>query len=264
MYFKTLRRAAVAAAATLTLAGAGVAAAMPSGAATMPAPNVRGANVSSLGQTGYSATNAQFQTVHGTVFLRAPGQYAGELTGAGGSVSLWASDGSLVQLGISATTGGFGTGLSGYSAGVAPFNSSHQQIGGVITQGDANFPAGESVTLTMKYDRLSGLMNMTEQDATHTFRATFDAGAGKSFNQARVTSDFGNSPFDSVGYKAAPPAQMKYLSWSNAGVTNYNGKSFTLWGFFTHHKLILVGAPGGATPSALGNSGASFSTFLQP
>jgi hypothetical protein len=207
------------------------------------------------------ANGSQFDAVQGTVYLRNPAQYAGKLQGAGGSVSLWASDGSVVQLGISATTNP----ASGYSAGVAPFSSSHVQITtGISQQGNANFPAGESVTLRMVYDRISGLVNMTEKDATHTFRATYNAGTGKSYNRAEVTSDFGITPWDSAGYTAAPVSTMKYLSWSGARLTNYKGKSFTFWGYFPHHRMTLVGAPGGATASALANSGANFATFLQP
>lgn len=243
-------------------AAAGIAALfITAGAASAAVPNVTGANVTSQGQTGYMATGAQFQVVQGTVYLRSPGQYASELQGAGGSVSLWASNGTVVQLGISATT----SPASGYSAGVAPFDASHHQIvTGISEQGNANFPAGESVHLRMAYDRVSGLVNMTEADATHTFRATFDAGTGLSYNRAEVSSDFGITPWDSAGYAAAPPAQMKYLSWTAAGLTNYNGKSFTFWGYFTHHKLVLVGAPGGAVPSNLTAGGSAFSTFLTP
>ena len=57
------------------------------------------------GQAGYTATGAQFETVAASVFLRQPGQYAGQVASIGHSVQLW-SDGLVVILGVTASTSG--------------------------------------------------------------------------------------------------------------------------------------------------------------
>jgi hypothetical protein len=89
-------------------------------------------------------------------------------------------------------------------------------------------------------------------------------GGGLSFGQARVTADFGNTPFDSAGYTAAPSAAKPYLTWSRVGLTSYSGHRAGLNSWWVHSPLELIDAAGGAVPGSLFNGGTAFHTVLIP
>lgn len=248
------RAGIIAAAASGSVAGLAIAA-VPSGAAT-------GSHVSSRGQAGYAVTGARIQTVQARVYLRQPGQYASTNSGVGGSVSLWASDGSVVQFGISDSTN---PASADYNPALAPFDSSHTQITtGITAKGSANFPVGEYVTMRLHYDRVSGLAIATATDATHSYQLTFDEGTGKSYTQARVTSDLGNTPWDSAGYTSAPGSAEPYLAWSGASLTSYSGHKAGFSSWWTSHRVSLVGGAGSEYPGSLAAGGTAFRTFLAP
>ena len=97
-----------------------------------------------------------------------------------------------------------------------------------------------------------------------SYSGFYHVGTGVSFSQARVTADFGNTPFDSAGYTAAPSAAKPYLTWSRVGLTSYSGHRAGLVSWWTRSHLDLVDAAGGAVAGSLFNGGTAFRTVLTP
>jgi hypothetical protein len=245
--------------------------AAPAGAATGP-------RIGSAGQTGFAVTGAQFRDVRGQVFGRNGGGFAGTQTGIGGSLSLWAGGGrgTVVLVGVSTGTGSahqpWSPGISVYRDHklIASQNdaSVHGQTctAGVCAPGDsANWPDQQQFRLELFYNRAAGNVAFHATAANgDSYSGFYHVGGGLSFGQARVTADFGNTPFDSAGYTAAPSAAKPYLTWSRAGLTSYSGHRAGLVSWWTRHHLDLVDAAGGATAGSLFNGGTAFRTVLTP
>jgi hypothetical protein len=266
--------------ARVSLAAAGLAAglaapllalAAPAGAATGPAQ-------ASAGQTGYVATGAQFRDVRGMIFGRNGAGFAATQAGIGGSLSLWAGGGrgTVVLVGISTGTGSahgpWSPGISVYQDHklIASQNdaSVHGQTctAGVCTPGDsANWPDQQQYRLELFYNRTAGNVEFHATASNgDSYSGFYHVGGGLSFGQARMTTDFGNTPFDSAGYLAAPSAAKPYLTWSRVGLTSYSGHRAGLVSWWVHSPLDLIDAAGGAMAGSLFNGGTAFHTVLIP
>jgi hypothetical protein len=255
--------AAVAAATTLALSGA-------AGAATGP-------QAASAGQAGMTVTGAQIRDIRGLMFARNGGGFASTQAGIGGSVSLWAPGGTTVLLGASTGTGSahqpWSPGINIYSGHtlVASQNdaSVHGQTctGSVCTPGDAaNWPDQQLQRFELFYNRATGNVEFSVRavDSGVTYSGFYHVGTGVSFTQARMTGDFGNTPFDSAGYTHAPGGSVPYLAWSGARLTSYSGHKAGLASWWTRHHLVLVDGAGHASAGPLASSGSAFRTFLAP
>jgi len=141
-----------------------------------------------------------------------------------------------------------------------------QCTAGVCAPGDsANWPDQQQFRLELFYNRAAGNVAFHATAANgDSYSGFYHVGGGLSFGQARVTADFGNTPFDSAGYTAAPSAAKPYLTWSRAGLTSYSGHRAGLVSWWTRHHLDLVDAAGGATAGSLFNGGTAFRTVLTP
>jgi hypothetical protein len=257
--------AGVAAAAVLALA-------VPAGAST-------GTAQISPEQAGYTATGAQFKTIYADIFLRKPGQYAGQVASYAHSVQLW-SDGLVVTLGATASTSG-----DSYTTYATIYNrSTHQVIASnpnaetcdihdLCNPGPATLDPRSALFLSIRYFPANGWVELvaSSNDGNHDFpefTSTYMVGA-QSFTQARVGTEFGGSPWDG-SYSHTPPAQYtKIAAYTNVALTTYSGHASTLWSWWTHHKLLAntgqqSGADWVAIPTDLTNGGASFQTWFVP
>jgi hypothetical protein len=254
--------------ALLAAAATVLALAMPAGAST-------GTAQISPEQAGYTATGAQFKTIDARVFLRQPTQYAGEVASFGHSVQLWTS-GLVVTVGVTASTSG-----SAYTPYATIYDrSTHQVIASnpnaQYCEPDACAPVartffpGVSWTLRINYLPEVGQVVMSgfTDGGLWGFTSSYDLTA-QSFTQARVGTEFGNSPWD-ASYPHTPPASsMKIAAYNNVSLTTYSGHAATLWSWWVHHKLLAnTGQQSGsdwvAVPTDLSNGGASFQTFFVP
>jgi hypothetical protein len=226
------------------------------------------------------------KTVSASVYLRNPEQYATVLAGYGHSVQLWSS-GLVMVLGVSDTTAA-GSAAAGFSPAVAVFDhASHALLaastGGTIpaqwcpaggscqpaTSG-GSFPTGTTVTERMHYSPATGTANFTASDtAGDRFTATYDAGTGQSFNQARIGTEFGATPWAAPTF--TPPASWaKIAVYNDARLVSYSGHAATLDSWWVNHALEANTGAQSETgdwvsiPSNLANSGASFATFFVP
>jgi hypothetical protein len=245
-----------------------------------------GTPVISPEESGFAATGAQFQTVSASVYLRNPEQYASELSGYGHSVQLWSS-GLVMVLTVSDTTA-TGSAAAGFRPAVTVFDrGTHAPLGsstaGTIaaqwcpaggtcqpaTSG-GSFAVGATVTERMHYDPLAGTASFRASDgAGNVFTAAYTPGTGVSFNQARIGSEFGASPWAAPGY--TPPADwVKIAVYNDASLVTYSGHVSSLRSWWVHRPVQAnteaQSASGDwvAIPTNLYNSGASFQTFFVP
>ncbi len=253
-----------AAAAVVVLAGPGAA-----GASTGPAEI-------SPEQAGYTATGAQFDLVDALVYLRKPGQYASEVASFADSVQLW-SAGLVVTLGVKASTSG-----SGYTQYATIYDrSTHTVVASnpnaefcdenedVCDLPPSPFDPGTELGLLIQYSPANGSLQMTEVfSGGFSFVSTYTV-TGQSFTQARIGTEFGNSPWD-ASYSHTPPAnQVKVAAFSNVQLITYSGHSSSLWSWWVHHPLLAnTGQQSGsdwvAAPASLSSFGSAFSTYLVP
>lgn len=247
----------------LTMAGA-------AGAATGPP-------VGSAGQSGYQIDGGQFRFAHGELFARDGGGFSTTQAGIGGSISLIASNGLRLLLGASTGTSSphqpWSPGVGVYQGRTLvasqndPAVHGSTTINGDTTPGDSlNTSDQQELAFSIFYDRTHGNI-VFEFVATATgdsYQGFYHAGTGLSFNRVRFGTDFGNTPFDSLGYTSAPSAQKTYLTWRSAGLTSYSGHRGSLIDWWTRHSLVLVDAAGGSHPGSLFNSGTAFRTVLTP
>ena len=247
----------------LTMVGA-------AGAATGPP-------VGSAGQSGIQIDGGRFRSAHGELFARDGGGFAATQVGIGGSISLIASNGLRLLLGASTGTSSHdqpwspGVGVYQGRTLIASQNDpavhDSTTINGVTTAGDSlNAPDQQELSYAVFYDRAHGDVHfhfIATASGDH-YDGFYHAGTGLSFNRVRFGTDFGNTPFDSAGYTAAPTAQKNYLTWRNAGLTSYGGHHGDLIDWWTRHRLVLVDAAGGSHPTSLFNGGTAFRTVLTP
>jgi hypothetical protein len=262
------------AASAFIAAGAAVAAVL---AVPVPAGASTGMAEISPEQAGYTATGAQLKTINAAVFLRQPGQYAGQVASYAHSVQLWSS-GLVVSLGVTASTSG-----GGYTTYATIYDrSTHQVIASnpnaqtcdihdICNPGPATLDPGFKLLLSIRYFPANGGLDMTESygdpDFTY-FESTYTV-TPQSFTQARVGTEFGGSLWDG-SYSYTPPAQYtRIAAFSNVGLTTYSGHTSTLWSWWVHHKLLAnTGQQSGsdwvAIPTDLTSGGANFQTFFVP
>jgi hypothetical protein len=103
----------------------------------------------------------------------------------------------------------------------------------------------------------------------HNFLAQYTVGTGESFNQARVGTDFGATPWD-ASYSYSPPTQyLKAAVFSKVSLTTYSGHTSSMWTWWVHHALLAdteqqSSSDWVSVPSNLYNGGANFQTYLVP
>jgi hypothetical protein len=237
-------------------------------------------------ESGYSATGAQFKNVGISVYLRNPEQYGAVVASYGHSVQLWSS--SLVMvLGVSDTTARYSAG-AGFGPAVALFDRNTHALLASSTNGTIpaqwrpaggssqpwspgnNFPTGTTVTERMRYDPAAGDVTFRATDpAGDRFTATYQVGAGQSFTQARIGTEFGTDPWTAPAF--TPPSKWaKIAVYNDARLVSYSGHVGTLDSWWFNHALEAnTGAQNDtgdwvAIPSDLANEGASFATAFVP
>lgn len=266
------RRAAPALGAFGAAAVAVLALAAPAGAST-------GTSELSPEQAGFTATGAQFETVAASVYLRNPTQYTGYVAGFGHSVQLWSS-GSVAIFGVTAST--TGTSYTPYAA--VYDRSTHAEIvlnpdatwcgNGTCGPTIGTWNTGDTLSMKVTYSPSSGTVTFNASpsagDAGTSFKADYLIGTGVSYNQARVGSDFGSTPWDASYAYTPPPAQyLKTAVFSKVSLTTYSGHTSTMWSWWVHHALLAnteqqSSSDWVSVPSNLYNSGANFQTYLVP
>jgi hypothetical protein len=270
----------------LTTAAAGAAAIATSLVMAGVASASTGTPAISPEEAGYSATGAQFQTVSASVYLRNPEHYAAQVGGYGHSVQLWSS-GLVMVLGVSDTTAA-GSAAAGFSPAVAVFDRSTHALLAASSNGTiaaqwcpaggtcqpatsgGSFAVGATVTERMHYSSATGVASFKATDAAgNQFTATYTAGTGIAFNQARIGTEFSANPWAAPSY--TPPAKWaKIAVYNNARLVTYTGHASTLRSWWVHHALEAnteaqsVSGDWVAVPTNLYNSGASFQTFFVP
>jgi hypothetical protein len=251
-------------------------------AASGPALAATGPRVFSPEQAGFSATGNRFEFAATTVKLPDASQFASNVAGFGLSVQLWTKF-RVVVLGVSnSTTPG------DYSAAVAVYNrttrklicstaSSMQPCPNVPsgwTSGKISFPVGDTVSLSVQYDRSSGVDFFDVFDHNVGIildYAGYKPGTGKIYNQARVGAEFSAaSPWDGSFSFTPPATETQLANFTSSLLVTYSGN---VSGFsssrFTHHQIFMTstGTSTGAVrakPHDLHNFGRNFGVFLEP
>jgi hypothetical protein len=264
------------AASALITAGAAAAAVL---ALAVPAGASTGTTEISPEQAGYTATGGQFKTVTAGVFLRQPGQYAGQVASFGQSVQLWSS-GLVVTLGVRASTSGSG----GYTTYATIYDrSTHQVIASnrnaqtcdihFCNPGPGTLPTGYGLGLSISYNPVSGNLDMTEgtddPDQAYFTSSYTVTDPPQSFTQARVGTEFGSDPWTAPSSYTPPANYTKVAAYSRVALTTYSGHTSTLWSWWVHHQLLAnTGQQSGsdwvAIPTNLTGGGANFQTWFVP
>jgi hypothetical protein len=248
-------------------------------AAVLAGPGVAGASTgaqyASAEQAGYAATGAQFSQIRAWVYLRNPAQYAGVAGQYSQSVQLWSS-GLVAVFGARARTSG-----SGYTPHADIFDASSHQLlasdpnaewcddAGNCGSTVGTFPAGDRVRFTLTYYPKTGDLYFETDDTTRHFSADYAAGAGESFTQARVGTEFGSDPWTAPSSFTHPAAWTKIAVYNRVRLQTYNGKYSSLASWFVHHKIFMAAVTGSlidveAAPTDLSSGGASFQDWLAP
>jgi hypothetical protein len=245
-------------------------------ALAVPADAATGTAQISPEQAGYTATGAQFKTIAAVVFLRQPAQYAGEVASFGHSVQLWSS-GVVVTVGLTASTsgGGYTTYATIYDRGTHQVIASNPNAEHCAGQGDFCGPGpvtwnpGLLAFPRIGYTPADGHLVMVVGLSDGSIFTSSYTLTPQSFTQARISTDFGSSPWD-ASYPHAPPAtDVKIATYFNVTLTSYSGHTATLWSWWAHHKLLAntgqqTNTDWVAVPTDLYNAGASFQTWFVP
>jgi hypothetical protein len=274
MIIGSLRRRATRALVTAAAATATVLApAVPAGASTGP-------RYTSAEQVGYAATGAQFELVRASVYLRQPAQYTGAVGHYSQSVQLWSPE-LVMVLGAAASTSGssYTPYAKVYDARshllLAPNPDAEWCAQGDCDQAIGRFPAGDTVTFTVKYYHPGPDLIFIAQDITPGadygmyFWASYSLGKAESFTQARVGTEFGSNPWTAPRSYAHPAQWTKIAAYSHVRLATYNGRFWTLASWFAHHKIFMAANTGSqidvqAAPTNLSDGGGSFQDWLAP
>ncbi len=97
------------------------------------------------------------------------------------------------------------------------------------------FDPGTQLGLSISYSPADGNLEMIEVfSGGFSFVSSYTV-TGQSFTQARIGTDFGNSPWDG-SYSHKPPAnRVKVAAYSNVQLTTYSGHTSSLWSWWVHH-----------------------------
>ncbi len=210
----------------------------------------------------FAGGNAHFRYAAASVYLRDASQYSGSIGALGQSVQLWGG-GRVYVLGVSDTTT-----KSPWSPAVAVFNNSTHALVDTGSFGTVSYPIGHTVRESIYYNTSTGNLSFTVQDVTSSMAytsntVTMNVGTGVNFTQARIGTEFGDTPWSAPAF-TAPASQQKTASISNGALTNYRGQQYGLTGYWANTPLIMTGA-GSVTEAAPGAIGSNaFNTYLVP
>ena len=236
-------------------------------------PAVTGTTEYDLGSAGYAATGANFKTVTETATLRDPSEYASVTNGLGFGVTLKSAT-AEVDIGVSdATTSGtqYSPGVDLYlnnvlQTGAPEYDAQWCPAGSATCQpaaGGAGFAAGDTVTQTLSFNKINGVLDYTAYDAAgNVFTGQFGALKGQNFDEADVAGGFGSF--------TAPPTAEKFVAFKSVGLVSYSGKHYTLSSAAITTSAQVATSDGTATgtvqakPSALLTSGKGFSVSFEP
>jgi len=260
-------------------AGALLLSAGPAGAAAHPAVPLKAGTTTSTEQFGYRVTGGQFRNVHQQVFLRNAGQYAASIGSYGVSVQLWSAS-KVIVLGISTCattdcqTGSPAVNNAPWGAALAVYDAgTHALIHSAFAP--TQVPAGHTVRELITYSKTTGTIFVSVVDetaATTNFSATYSAGAGLSFSQARLGAETSAvSPWGPPAFTYSAPAGTTLAArMTGAGLTNYIGHAGTISDSEWSHNTVTWtrnGLASGAVngdASALAAGGSSFTVSLEP
>ena len=216
-------------------------------------------------EAGYSFAggNAHFRYVAASVYLRDPSQYSASVGALGQSVQLWGG-GRVYVLGVSDTA----TKGTPWSPAVAVFNNATHALVSTGSFGTASYPVGHTVRESIYYNTTTGDLTFTVQDITSSMAATTNVftvniGTGVAFAQARIGTEFGDTPW-SVPAFTAPASRQKTAALFNGALTNYLGHRYGLAGYWANTPLVMTG-PGSVVEADAGpivNN--AFNTYLEP
>lgn len=135
----------------------------------------------------------------------------------------------------------------------------------MVTQGDTDFSAGQSVTESVYYNKAAGTVSVAAYDVNgDSFFGQAHVGSSVSFGRASIYGGF-----DQGSSFAAPASPLTLAHFTGVRVTTYSGHHGTITGWYSHNKVLATsdGTPSGtvrAAPSGLSNSGSSFSVYFEP
>ncbi len=235
-------------------AGLALAAALPAGASVGPA-------FTSHEQAAYAVTNARFRFVQTTFTLPDATKFTSEVSALGVSVQLISSENTWMVLSFNTTTasGVYAASFANeFDAGAAI--GAHGSLG---TNGWAK--AGDSVTLSIFYDRV-GHDHLTAVDNT-TGEAHFTSVAvpATQYTQARVGTEFGDTPSATAAY-TPPITETHLVTLNDIHLTTYSGHRAGLVSWWERHKVFMVSSQNviEIAPHGVFNLGHSFNVFMEP
>lgn len=247
------------------LAGGTAVTAVGTASATPRTPLIAGTLFTNVEQAGHSATNAQFRSVKATEFLRNPTQYNGFIPVIKYSMQL-RSSGRVLQLYVGAPVNTFTT---SYQVCAFLYNASTRTaLPGSFCNSLGFYIAGDTVSGSISYDPTSGLaVFQTSSPGLTPFSLTLNVGVGQSFQDARVGTEVGPNPWAPPTSFARPNFMMNIGAYSGVALTSYSGSSAGFYNWWTHHRIDMVPATGGATQATGGTldpTGTAFTAALLP
>lgn len=210
---------------------------------------------------GYLASQAQFRYVKDSVYLRAQSNFAALDDGVSWETHLYGTDTTThnpVQVVL--TVGGNPQSLT------TPYGASASVNGTAMTTGGTTqFPAGETITESIYYDRGTGLVHVSVVGAGgRVFFGSGIVGSHVAFTSPRVIGGI------DAGSSFVPPSSTVKLGHFSAVVlTTYSGFRSSLYGWYQHAKMIVTsdGTRTGVqrvAPSNLTAGGTAFDVNIVP
>ena len=210
---------------------------------------------------GYLAAQARFRYVQDSVYLRAQSGFAAIDDGVSWETHLYGTDtatSSPVRVVV---------GVGGDPQNLATPYGTLAQVNGtdMTTGGTTQFPAGETVTESIFYDRGTGIVHVAVLGAAgRVFFGSAIVGSHVAFTSPRVIG--GIDPGSSF---VPPSSTVKLGHFSTVMLTTYSGFHSSLWGWYQHAKMIVTsdGTKTGVqrvAPSNLSTGGTAFDVNIVP
>ena len=210
---------------------------------------------------GYLAAQAQFRYVKDSVYLRAQSNFAAIDDGVSWETHLYGTDTATNQpVQVVLAVGGNPQNLATPYGASASVNGTAMTTGG-ITQ----FPAGETITESIYYDRGTGLVHVSVVGAGgRVFFGSGIVGSHVAFTSPRVIG--GIDPGSSF---VPPSSTVKLGHFSAVLLTTYTGFHGSLSAWYQHAKMIVTsdGTKAGVhrvAPSNLSSGGTAFDVNIVP